>query len=109
LHVWRPTLSTTSPFLFLTTHGTPFKLTALADHAKRTVHAYTGKYWHPHMIRSVWATEWILSGGDFITAATMLGDTVQTIIRHYAHLLEEHAVDRAFQWVQDIVAPEATL
>jgi hypothetical protein len=58
-----------------------------------------GKHWHPHMIRTIWATEWIISGGDFVTAALMLGDTVETVIKNYAHLLEENAVDRAFEWV----------
>jgi hypothetical protein len=51
------------------------------------------------MIRTIWATEWIISGGDFVTAALMLGDTVETVIKNYAHLLEENAVDRAFEWV----------
>jgi len=61
------------------------------------VYGYTGKYWHPHIIRSVWATEWIRGGGDFFKAAIMLNDTLETVIANYAHLRDENVAEEVFE------------
>jgi hypothetical protein len=110
LHTWRPllvcdTISPT-PHVFRTINGTvhqPHKLKALTQNL---VYRYTGKHWHPHIVRTVWATEWIRkTRGDFYTAAVMLNDKPETVIKAYAHLLEEDVAERAYQWVQDQLTP----
>ena len=65
---------------------------------KSTVYRYTGKDWHPHIIRTVWATEWIRkTHGDFYTAAIMLNDRLETVIAKYTHLLEEDVAEKAYR------------
>ena len=65
---------------------------------KSTVYRYTGKHWHPHIIRTVWATEWIRkTHGDFYTAAIMLNDRLETVIAKYTHLLEEDVAEKAYR------------
>jgi phage terminase large subunit-like protein len=57
---------------------------------------YTGKHWHPHIVRTVWATEWLRQPPhDFYTAAIMLNDKLEAVIANYAHLLEEDVAEKA--------------
>jgi len=51
------------------------------------------------MIRTIWATEHIKSTKNFIDAAYMLGDTVETVLKSYAKLLDQDCGKRASQWV----------
>jgi hypothetical protein len=51
-------------------------------------------------MRTIWATEWIQSSGDFMTAAIMLNDHLKTVIQNYAHLRDENVAENAYQWVQ---------
>ena len=79
LAVWRPILVGKawhpSSYVFLTRYGTPFQAESLGETIQNIVYRYTGKHWHPHIIRTVWATEWIRkTHGDFYTAAIMLND-----------------------------------
>jgi hypothetical protein len=56
----------------------------------------------PHIIRSVWATEWIRkTHGDFYTAAIMLNDRLETVIATYAHLLEEDVAEKAYRLLEE--------
>jgi Phage integrase family len=107
LRDWRPLLKPKTAHLFLNAAGSPYTDDCLHQKTSRTVYSYTGKYWHPHIIRTVWATEWIRSRGDFATVATMLGDSLETIIRNYAHLLAEEGVEKAFQWVERQITPNS--
>ena len=69
---------------------------------KGFVYRYTGKHWHPHIVRSVWATEWIRkTHGDFYTAAIMLNDKLETVIANYAHLLEENVAEKAYKLIDE--------
>ena len=103
LSTWRPILlSQTSCHpseVFLNVHGVPYVQRHLAQVTKNAVYRYTGKYWHPHIIRTVWATEWIRNGGDFHTAAIMLNDRLETVIATYSHLLEEDVAEKAYQHI----------
>jgi hypothetical protein len=36
----------------------------------------------------------------FLTAAIMLNDCLQTVIKSYAHLLHEDVAEKAYQWVK---------
>jgi hypothetical protein len=81
--------------------GTPYTATLLNQRTKRLVYSFTGNtYWHPHIIRTVWTTEWIKSGGDFFTAAVMLNDHLETVIKNYAYLRDENDAEKAYQWVE---------
>jgi hypothetical protein len=51
------------------------------------------------MIRTVWTTEYIRETGDFFNAAIMLNDTLETVIKTYAHLRDENVATKVYQWV----------
>lgn len=106
LATWRPILLARAAHpgnhVFLTQFGTPYAGRALNSTTKYVVHRYTGKQWHPHIIRSVWATEWIRkTHGDFYTAAIMLNDKLETVIANYAHLLEEDVAEKAYRLIEE--------
>jgi hypothetical protein len=65
------------------------------------VYRYTGKNWHPHIIRTVWATEWLRNSGDFHTAAIMLNDRLETVISNYSHLLDEDVAEKAYRLIEE--------
>ena len=96
LTVFRPRIpgADTSPFVFLTQVGRPFTPAALRVETAHAVAQRTGVRFFPHMIRSIWATEYLEAKetrGDFAGAATMLGDTINMVIRTYYHVtVEEH-------------------
>ena len=99
--VYRPRLpqATTSPFLFLTQKGTPYTQRALHTELSETVAMRTGKRFYPHLIRTIWATEYLTDDApDWTTAAVMLGDKVATVMASYHDLVDEphHAKAKAF-------------
>jgi len=101
LNVWRPILAGKADHkysnVFLTRYGTPWiENRKFYLSTKLHVHRYLGKHFNPHMIRTVWATEWIKNTrGDFYTAAVMLNDRLETVIANYAELLEEDVAEKA--------------
>lgn len=49
----------------------------------------------PHAFRHIVATDWLKKHpNDFLTVAELLGDTVETVIREYAHLKQDVAFSR---------------
>ena len=106
LNTYRPKLpnAATSPFLFLTSvNGRPFGQAGLALELRAAVglRVKGAPRFYPHMIRTIWATTYLTSPenyGDYETAATMLGDTVQTVMRTYFDVLDRdhHAKAAAF-------------
>ena len=107
LSLWRPILLAKAPqqckLVFITRHGNPFTATALNRTTQDIVYRYTGNQcWHPHIIRTVWATEWIQkTHGDFYTAAIMLNDRLETVIAKYTHLLEEDVAEKAYRLIDE--------
>ena len=106
LTVWRPLLlrksSQQSAHVFLTANGTPFQPEILTRATKHIVYSYTGKLWHPHIVRTVWATEWIRkTHGDFYTAAIMLNDSLEIVLQKYAHLLEADVAEKADRLIDE--------
>jgi site-specific recombinase XerD len=99
LNVWRPILvgkaGHPSPYVFLSRYGTPFSPKSLRETTQNIVYRYTSKYWHPHIVRTIWATEWIRNGSDFYTAAIMLNDTLETVIKRYSYLQEGNVAEKA--------------
>jgi integrase len=53
------------------------------------------KGFFPYCYRHKFATEWLTKGGSVDVLATLLGNSAQTIRRHYAHLLNRHDDMRA--------------
>jgi hypothetical protein len=102
LNTWRPILSriNNAPQVFLNRYGQPFNTNTIRTNMKGHIYRFTGRLWHPHMIRTTWATEWIQSSGDFMTAAIMLNDRLETVIKNYSHLREENVAENAYEWVQ---------
>jgi len=92
LREYRPRLpgATTSPLCFLTQRGRPFSKAHLGHEISTAVRMHTGVRFYPHLIRTIWATEYIEEEGDYATAAEMLGDTLGVVIKTYYHL-EKHA------------------
>jgi len=58
------------------------------------------------MIRTVWATEYIKPTKNFIDAAYMLGDRVETVLHSYANLLDEDCGKRASSWLSTTLKDE---
>jgi hypothetical protein len=100
LSLWRPILLAKAghpdTHVFLTQQGTAYGQDQLWLSTTNIVYRYTGQHWYPHIIRTVWATEWIRNGGDFMKAAIMLNDTLETVIKNYAHLREENVAEEVF-------------
>ena len=105
LTTWRPILLAeahrSESHVFLNQNGTPYRLDALTATTSHIVYGYTGKHWHPHIIRTVWATEWLRNSGDFHTAAIMLNDRLETVIANYSHLLEEDVAEKAYRRIEE--------
>jgi hypothetical protein len=103
LQTWHPILLSIQSHrynnVFLTTVGTPYTKNSLASVVKHIVYRFKGVAWHPHMIRSVWATEFIRSGGDPYKAAIMLNDTPETVIKNYAHLRQENVASEVYEMI----------
>ena len=100
LDVYRPRLpgAAASTFCFLTQYGRPFSVKSLGQELSMAVHMRTGTRWFPHMIRTTWATECLEKTQDFQTAATMLGDTLEVVMKTYYDVVnkDQHAKAAAF-------------
>jgi len=85
--------------VFLTLLGTPYKYGTFYNATTNAVYRITGKPWHPHIVRTVWATEWIRDKhpGDFYGAAITLNDKLQTVIDRYSHLLGDGIAEKVYQ------------
>jgi hypothetical protein len=106
LATWRPVLTRLMSFpsdhVFLSSVGHPLTGQNIQDLVQYHVYRYTGKYFNPHAIRTIWATEYIkATGGDFFTVAIMLNDTLETVIKNYIHLLDENVAEKAYRWVDN--------
>jgi site-specific recombinase XerC len=100
LQVHRPKLpnAATSRFLFLGQHGIPYSTKTLHMDLSEVVAMRTGQRFYPHLIRTIWATEYLDKTQDFATAATMLGDTLGTVMKTYYDIVnkDQHAKAKAF-------------
>ena len=100
LTVQRPRLpgAQTSPYVFLTVQGQPFTSRTLGGELKTEVAMRTGIRFYPHLIRTIWATEFLEETQNFAVAATMLGDTIGMVMRTYYDIVnkDQHAKAKAF-------------
>jgi len=82
----RPKLpnAATSPYVFLTQYGSPYTKGKLGGEISKTVMRRTGQRFYPHLIRTVFTTEYLdANHGDYRGAATMLGDMPATVMKAY--------------------------
>jgi hypothetical protein len=100
LTIWRPLLlrkmGHADTHVFMTRRGAHYNRHVLRSVTSNIVYRYTGKRWHPHIVRTVWATEWVRGGGDFFKGAVMLNDTLETFIANYAHLRDENVAEEVY-------------
>jgi integrase len=82
----------TSPYLFLTVRGNPFSVSTLGVEISMAMERRTGARVTPHMIRDIAATTLLKKGHSYDTVAALLGNTVATVIKHYAHLIPEEQI-----------------
>jgi hypothetical protein len=97
LTVHRPKLpnAATSPFVFLTQRGNPHISKTLHLDLSEAVAMRTGKRFYPHLVRTMWATEYLKETHDFQTAATMLGDQLRTVIATYYDVVHKEQIPKA--------------
>jgi hypothetical protein len=86
-------------FVFLNYRGCPLGMKQVTEAFERTTFRFTGVSLNPHMVRTIYATEYIKATNNFFDAAYMLGDTVETVLRSYAKLLDEDCAKRASSWI----------
>jgi hypothetical protein len=86
-------------FVFINSCGRPLTRRQITLLAERATFKFTGVSVNPHTIRNIFATEFIKGTNNFIDAAYMLGDSVQTVIDTYAKLLDEDCAKRASKWI----------
>lgn len=104
LSVWRPMLPGSHlPELFTAWTGRPFVGNTLGAEFKKTIFAYTGRATNIHLMRDIWVTEFLERTQDFPAAAEMLGDTIETVLRHYAHLRRTNAGALADRFIAEHV------
>ena len=81
--------------VFINRQGRPFSPRGIHMTLTKEIYARTGKRFYLHLVRTIWATEYISATRDFTTAAYMLGDEVQTVLRQYQEIFAEEHVSRA--------------
>jgi hypothetical protein len=100
LGIRRPKLpgAAESKYLFLTHLGRPFTSGHLGVELRLAVALRTGVRFYPHMIRTIWATEYLQRTQDFTTAAVLLGDTLREVMKTYYDVVnkDHHAKAAAF-------------
>jgi hypothetical protein len=97
LTVHRPKLpnAATSPFVFLTQRGNPHIQKTLHLDLSEAVAMRTGKRFYPHIVRTMWATEYLRETQDFQTAASLLGDQLRTVITTYYDVIHQEQIPKA--------------
>jgi hypothetical protein len=85
LNIFRPRFpnASTSPYVFLTVYGNPFTVDTLGLDFFGLVLKRTEKRCYPHLLRTLWISEFFADGGTVATAAYMLNDTPQTALQKY--------------------------
>ena len=107
LTVYRPRIPQPPPrsYVFATRCGNAYTDHALRQELATHVLRRTNKRFYPHLIRTIWATEFISQTRDFTTAAYMLGDTVQVVLQRYQEVLDKDHQDKASQFLTAVLRP----
>jgi hypothetical protein len=86
-------------FVFINKAGGPLTTERVNEIFKIATYRFTGTVVSVHMIRTIWATEYIKATRNVVDAAFMLGDTVETVLQSYAKLLDQECGKRASEWM----------
>jgi len=112
LEIWRPVLvrkgKDSGQHVFLNIHGRPYRAATLTVAVVNLVYRYTEKKLHPHLIRTIWTTEYIKKTGDLYGAAVMLNDKLETVVATYAHLSLKGVAEHTYAVMDDIFDPDHT-
>jgi integrase len=105
LTVWRPRLAKAGEeHVFLNSKGRPFSANRLTGVVAVTTMRFARVGVTPHMIRDIFATEYLKQNpGDAAGVAKRLGNTIQVVYKHYAHLLDQEADTRADNFLDGIL------
>jgi integrase len=97
LTVWRPRLAKAEEeHVFLNSKGHPYTANRLTGVVAVTTMRFARVGVTPHLIRDIFATEYLKQHpGDAAGVAKRLGNTIQVVYKHYAHLLDQEADTRA--------------
>jgi hypothetical protein len=106
---FRPLLprAATDPHVWLTRTGRPYTVRTVHAELRAAVDRHLGRHFYPHLIRTIWATEFIHATGDFTTAAYMLNDTVPTVLHRYQALLDRDLQAKARAFLRQALPPAA--
>jgi hypothetical protein len=107
LTLYRPKLPNAqpSPFVFLTQYGNPHIAKTLHADLAHAVGIRTGQRFYPHLIRTIWATEYLKEKQDFQTAATMLGNTLAVVMRTYYDVVHQDQHAKASDFLETALRP----
>jgi site-specific recombinase XerD len=95
----------TSPRVFLTQKGRAFHAMTLRQLVSDTVYFHTKKRLYPHLLRTLWVDQYLLStDGDVSTAAFWLNDNVLTVLKRYHELRGKDHTQKASQFNQAILS-----
>jgi integrase len=79
------------------THGTEWFSTAIARRSRQFLPGSKG--FRPHAVRHIVATDYIKNNpGDYLTAAQILHDKIETVMKEYAHLKAQDGHKRYQQY-----------
>ena len=108
LTVWRPRLAKAGEeHVFLNSKGHPFSANRLTGVVAVSTMRFARVGVTPHMIRDIFATEYLKQHpGDAAGVAKRLGNTIQVVYKHYAHLLDQEADTRADSFLQGALRDE---
>jgi hypothetical protein len=106
LTIYRPRIphAAESSLLFLTRHGQPYTRDSLHRELSVLVLRRTNKHFYPHLIRTIWASEYLSATNDFEGAATLLGDSVEMVLKTYYEIHQKKAYNRAGQFLTTTLA-----
>jgi hypothetical protein len=106
---FRPRLprAAVDPHLWLTRGGRPYTVGSVHAELRAAVDRRLGRHFYPHLIRTLWATAYINATGDFTTAAYMLNDRVETVLRRYQALLDRDLQAKARAFLRQALPPAA--
>jgi hypothetical protein len=101
LEVWRPRLAPAQErHVFVNLRGKPMAIFTMTQTIKRITYRLTDVAVTPHLIRDIWASSYLADTGDIMGAAHRLGDKPETVLLHYAHILNARANARANTWLR---------
>jgi hypothetical protein len=101
----RPVLSQNNQetHVFINRFGHPYTQTTISAALTDHVMLRLGKRFYPHLVRTIWTDTFLLSTHDISTAAFMLNDSPETMIKHYHELRANDHIQKAQQFTQSLL------